>query len=41
MSRTINRVPKGKIKISVRAYNKVYGDKYYGKWSKTKTVKVR
>lgn len=41
ISDTIYSVPKGTYKISVRAYNKVYGDKYYGKWSKVKKVKVK
>ena len=30
-----------KYKVNVRAFNKVKGKRVYGKWSNTKTVKVR
>ena len=41
LSLTLWNIPKGKYKITVRAYNKKYGERYYGKWSKAKTVNVK
>ena len=40
LSKTFYGVPKGTYKVRVRAFNKVKGQKYYGSWSKFKTVKV-
>jgi hypothetical protein len=39
---TIKKLTSGKkCKVKVRAWKKVNGKKYYGKWSKAKTVKVK
>lgn len=40
--KTISRLSKGKTYyVKIRAYRKVDGQKYYGKWSNTKKVKIK
>ena len=41
IKRVFRKMKKGSYKVKIRAYKKVNGEIYYGKWSKTKTVKVR
>ena len=39
---TTKKFKKGKVyKVRVRTYNKIDGKKYYGRWSKVKTVKIK
>ena len=39
--KVVKKLKKGRYKIRVRAYNVVKGKTYYGKWSRTKTVRIR
>ena len=41
ISKKTKKLKKGTYKVSVRAYNTVGGETYYGPWSKAKTTRVK
>ena len=39
--KTVKKLKKGRYRIKVRAFNNVGGKVYYGKWSKSRKVRVK